>query len=133
VRGSFVPPAPIQALRELTRTCKQLVREVTAHSQRIEEVLESADVKLAAVLRPLLGVSGRAILAALAAARPIPTAWWRWPIRDCVRSGRRCGQRCLGTSGTYHRVLLQQHLRVVETLQATIAELDAAITAALAP
>jgi transposase len=36
VRGSFVPPAPIQALRELTRTRKQLGREVTAHSQRIE-------------------------------------------------------------------------------------------------
>src|SRR5262249_55049967 len=47
VRGSFVPPAPIQALRELTRTRKQLGREVTAHSQRIEKVLESADVKLA--------------------------------------------------------------------------------------
>src|SRR5262249_55991418 len=67
VRGSFVPPAPIQALRELTRTRKQLGREVTAHSQRIEKVLESADVKLAAVLRPLLGVSRRGILAALAA------------------------------------------------------------------
>src|SRR5262249_27006984 len=65
VRGSFVPPASIQALRELTRTRKRLGREVTAHSQRIEEVLESADVKLATVLHPLLGVSGRAIVAAL--------------------------------------------------------------------
>jgi transposase len=54
VRGSCVPPAPIQALRELTRTRKQLGREVTAHSQRIEKVLESADVKLATVLHPLL-------------------------------------------------------------------------------
>jgi transposase len=45
VGGSFVPPAPIQALRELTRTRKQLVREGTAHSQRIEKVLESADLK----------------------------------------------------------------------------------------
>jgi hypothetical protein len=72
VRGSFVPPAPIQALRELTRTRKQLGREVTAHSQRIEKVLESADVKLATVLRPLLGVSGRAIVAALAAGETDP-------------------------------------------------------------
>src|SRR4029434_4155513 len=72
VRGSFVPPAPIQALRELTRTRKQLGREVTAHSQRIEKVLESADVKLATVLHPLLGVSGRAIVAALAAGETDP-------------------------------------------------------------
>jgi transposase len=99
VRGSFVPPAPIQALRELTRTRKQLGRDVTAHSQRIEKVLESADVKLAAVLRPLLGVSGRAILAALAAGETDPDAWWRWPTRDCARSGRRCGRRCWGMSG----------------------------------
>ena len=55
-REATEPPAPIQALRELTRTRKQLGREVTAHGQRIEKVLESADVKLAAVLRPLLGV-----------------------------------------------------------------------------
>lgn len=53
VRGSFVPPPPIQALRELTRTRKQLVREVTMHSQRIEKVLESGDVKLGTVLKPL--------------------------------------------------------------------------------
>ena len=72
--GSFVPPAPIQALRELTRTRKQLGREVTAHSQRIEKVLESADVKLATVLHPLLGVSGRAIVAALAAGETDPGA-----------------------------------------------------------
>lgn len=72
VRGSFVPPAPIQALRELTRTRKQLVREVTAHSQRIEKVLESADLKLATVLRPLLGVSGHAIVSALAAGTTDP-------------------------------------------------------------
>jgi hypothetical protein len=70
--GSFVPPAPIQALRELTRTRKQLGREVTAHSQRIEKVLESADVRLATVLHPLVGVSGRAIVAALAAGETGP-------------------------------------------------------------
>src|SRR5262249_32706695 len=75
VRGRFVPPAPIQALRELTRTRKQLGRGVTAHSQRIEKVWERPLVKPAAGRRPLLGVSGRAILAALEPrAKPIPTA-----------------------------------------------------------
>jgi transposase len=132
VRGSFVPPAPIQALRELTRTRKQLGREVTAHSQRIEKVLESADVKLAAVLRPLLGVSGRAILAALAAGETDPDRLVAL-AHPALRAKRAALRAALpGHVRPHHRVLLQQHLRGVATLQATIAELDAAITAALA-
>jgi transposase len=133
VRGSFVPPAPIQALRELTRTRKQLGREVTAHSQRIEQVLESADVKLATVLRPLLGVSGRAIIAALAAGETDPDRLvaLAHPRLRAKRAALRAAVP--GHVRPHHRVLLRQHLRVVETLQATIAELDAAIGAALAP
>jgi transposase len=133
VRGSFVPPAPIQALRELTRTRKQLGREVTAHSQRIEKVLESADVKLATVLRPLLGVSGRAIVAALAAGETDPDRLVAL-AHPRLRAKRDALRAALpGHVRPHHRVLLRQHLRVVETLQATIAELDAAIGAALIP
>jgi transposase len=133
VRGSFVPPAPIQALRELTRTRKQLGPEVTAHSQRIEKVLESADVKLAAVLRPLLGVSGRAIIAALAAGETDPERLVAL-AHPRLRAKRAALRAALpGHVRPHHRVLLRAHLRVVATLQATIAELDAAIGAALAP
>jgi transposase len=133
VRGSFVPPAPIQALRELTRTRKQLGREVTAHSQRIEKVLESADVKLATVLHPLLGVSGRAIVAALAAGETDPERLVAL-AHPRLRAKRDALRAALpGHVRPHHRVLLRQHLRVVETLQATIAELDAAIGTALAP
>jgi hypothetical protein len=42
IRGSFVPPAPVQELRELTRTRKQLVREITQHTLRIQKTLENA-------------------------------------------------------------------------------------------
>jgi len=134
VRGSFVPPPAIQALRELTRTRKQLVREVTAHSQRIEKVLESGDCKLGAVLRPLLGVSGRAMVTALAAgetdvARLVALAHPRLrPKQDAVR------EALTGTHlRPHHRILLSQHLDVITTLHASIATLEEAIGAALAP
>jgi transposase len=65
IRSSFVPPAPIQELRDLTRTRKQLVREVSQHSSRIQKVLEDANLKLGSVLSNVLGKSGRAILQAL--------------------------------------------------------------------
>ena len=45
IRPSFVPPAAIQELRDLTRTRKQLTREIAQHSQRIQAVLEEANVK----------------------------------------------------------------------------------------
>jgi len=54
IRASFVPPPPIQELRDLTRTRKQLTREVvqhTQHTQRIQAVLEEANVKLFSVIR----------------------------------------------------------------------------------
>ena len=59
IRSSFVPPGPIQELRDLTRTRKQLIREATQHKQRIQKVLEDANVKLAAVVSDISGESGR--------------------------------------------------------------------------
>src|SRR5271167_5170596 len=50
IRASLVPPRPIQELRDLTRTRKQLMREIAQHKQRIQKVLEDANVKLASVV-----------------------------------------------------------------------------------
>ena len=79
IRGSFVPPAPIQELRDLTRTRKQLVREITRHTQRLQKTLEDANVKLTHVVTDILGVSGRAILAALIAGETDPER-----LADCT-------------------------------------------------
>jgi transposase len=68
IRGSFVPP-PIQELRDLTRTRKQLVREMSQHTLRIQKVLEDANIKLGSVLTNVLGKSGRAMLDAIVAGR----------------------------------------------------------------
>src|SRR5689334_18302581 len=72
IRSSFVPPAPIQELRDLTRTRKQLVREISQHSTRIQKVLEDANLKLGSVLSDVLGKSGRAILQALISGKSDP-------------------------------------------------------------
>ncbi len=65
VRSSFVPPARIQELRDLTRTRKQLARELSQHTLRIQKVLEDANLKLASVLSSVVGKSGRAMLKAI--------------------------------------------------------------------
>jgi transposase len=67
IRASLVPPGPIQELRDLTRTRKQLTREIAQHKQRIQKVLEDANVKLASVVSDVFGESGRRMLKALSA------------------------------------------------------------------
>ena len=110
IRGSFVPPAPIQELRDLTRTRKQLVREITLHTQRLQKTLEDANVKLTHVVTDILGVSGRAILAAIIAGETDPER-----LADCTTGRLKAGRADIvaavhGRVTTYHRFLLELHL-----------------------
>jgi transposase len=72
IRASFVPPTPIQELRGLTRTRKQLVRTVSQQSLRIQKTLEDANIKITGVISSILGTSGRAIIRALIAGESAP-------------------------------------------------------------
>jgi transposase len=58
LRASFIPPAPIRDLRDLTRYRKTLIQERTQEINRLQKVLETANVKLAAVVSDVLGKSG---------------------------------------------------------------------------
>ena len=95
IEGSFVPPAPIQALRDLTRTRKQLMREIARHTLRVQKTLEDANVKLTRVVTDILGTSGRAILSALIAGETDPER-----LADCTdrapegRAARTSSPRC---------------------------------------
>jgi transposase len=62
LKPSFIPKAPIRALRELTRYRESLVRQQTAIGNRIVKLAESGNIKIAQVASRPLGVSGLAIL-----------------------------------------------------------------------
>ncbi len=65
LRASFIPPAPIRALRELARYRKTLTTERAQEVNRLQKVLESANIKLAMVVTDVLGVSARRMIEAL--------------------------------------------------------------------
>ena len=73
IRGSFVPPAPIRDLRDLTRYLNTVIQDRTRVANRLQKVLEDAGIKLASVASDVLGVSGRAMLQALVAGTTDPT------------------------------------------------------------
>jgi transposase len=72
LQASFIPPGPQRDLRDLTRYRMKLVQERTREVNRVPGVLERANIKLASVASNIMGVSGRAILAALVAGRADP-------------------------------------------------------------
>src|SRR5262249_56248597 len=74
LRGSFIPPIEIRDLRDLTRYRRQLVNTHSAEVNRLQKVLEDANIKLASVATDVMGVSGRAILRALLAGGGSPEA-----------------------------------------------------------
>src|SRR6266849_808128 len=65
LRGSFVPPRPTRELRDLTRYRVSLVQEINRIANRIQKVLEDANIKLASVATGALGASGRAMIQAI--------------------------------------------------------------------
>lgn len=100
IRSSFVPPAPIQELRDLTRTRKQLVRELSQHSSRIQKILEDANLKLGSVLSDVLGKSGRAILTALIAGQSDPEKLADLAQGTPARSAANCSRRSTAAFAT---------------------------------
>jgi transposase len=133
IRSSFVPPQAIQQLRDLTRTRKQLVREVSQHSLRIQKVLEDANLKLGSVLSDVLGKSGRAMLQAIVAGETDPARLAALAQGTARTKTAELREALRGRISEHHRTMLRLHLQVVDALQHTLAELDTAVGKALAP
>lgn len=131
IRASFVPP--VQALRDLTRTRRQLTREKAAHAQRIDKLLQAANLRLGTVLADNLGASGRAILAALAAGETDPER-----LADRVQTRIRASRQQViealrGRLAEHQRQLLQIHLDQIAAIDRALGALDAALDHSLDP
>ena len=88
LRGSFVPPPSVRELRELTRYRTSLIRDRARTMNRLQQVLEAANIKLASVVSDIDGVSARLMLEGLVAGRETPSSWPVWPRADSRRSTR---------------------------------------------
>jgi transposase len=133
IRSSFVPPAAIQELRDLTRTRKQLVREISQHSLRIQKVLEDANLKLGSVLSNVLGRSGRAMLEAIVQGETDPERLAKLALGTARNKTSELREALRGRITEHHRTMLKLHLSVVDALQQTLAELDTTVGKTLAP
>ncbi|MFP3507565.1 IS110 family transposase, partial [Burkholderia sp. SIMBA_062] len=115
------------------RTRKQLVREIAQHCQRIQKVLEDANLKLGSVLSDVLGKSGRAMLLAIIAGEDDPERLAALAQGHARKKTAELREALHGRITAHHRTLLKLHLDIVLALEHTLAELDATLGKALAP
>jgi transposase len=133
LRPSFVPPPPIRVLRDLTRYRWDQVAIRTAEKQRVEKLLEDAQIKLSAVVSDIFGVSGRDMLAALIAGQRDPRV-----LAQFAR-GRMRGKLVdledafTGRFDDHHAFLLAKMLTRIDMVSADIADLEARIDSQLVP
>ncbi len=133
LRPSFIPPAPIRALRELTRYRKTLVQERAAEVNRLQKVLESANLKLSLVASDILGVSGRDMLDAIVGGEQDAAV-----LADLARGRLRAKlpelRRALdGRVKPYHLTLITRILAHIDFLEESLAQLQVDIAPHLAP
>src|SRR5215216_6521434 len=133
LRPSFVPPRPIRQLRDVTRYRVDLVAARTAEKQRVEKLLEDAQIKLSVVASDIFGVSGRAMLTALVAGERDPKR-----LAQLARARMRAKLSLLeeafcGFFTDHHGFLLTRMLDRIDHLSADIAALDARIEALIGP
>jgi len=133
LRGSYVPPAVIRELRDLTRTRTTLEDETTRVVNRIHKVLEDANIKLATVATDIMGASGRAMLRAIIAGETDPLR-----LADLARRRLRLKHGALAEAlywrvTPHHRFLLERLLAQVEFLETEIHRFDQRVTEMSAP
>jgi transposase len=133
LRPSFVPPPEIRRLRDLTRYRVDLIEARTAEKQRVEKLLEDAQIKLSVVASDIFGVSGREMMAALIAGQHDPQVLAQM-ARGAMRGKISALEEAFhGHFTDHHGFLLSKMLARVDGLGADIAELDAAIEEMIAP
>lgn len=124
LKASFIPPAGQRELRELTRFRATFVRERATLINRVQKVLESANIKLASVASDVLGVSGRAMLEALIEGQASPEQMAEL-AKGRLREKREVLVKALaGRVKPHHRFVLTELLCQIDSLEETIARFD---------
>lgn len=129
LRGSIVPPRAQRELRDLTRYRTTLVQERARMINRLQKVLEDANLKLGDVVTDVLGVSSRAMLNALVDGQTDPArlaALAQGRMRDKVAA---LEAALTGHVTAHHRFLLREHLTRIDELDAAISRASVAIEA----
>ena len=124
LRASFIPERPQRELRELVRYRRSLTEERSREANRIQKLLEGANIKLSSVASDVLGASGRAMLQALVAGEEDPKALAGLAKGRLREKAGELEEALRGLMGPHQRFMLASQLRHLGDLEAEIERLD---------
>ncbi|MBV9278690.1 MAG: IS110 family transposase [Chloroflexi bacterium] len=133
LQPSFIPDQAQRGLRELTRYRTSLIQERSAEVNRLQKVLEGANIKLGAVTKDVMGVSGRDILAALLASTSDAAAMAQLARGKLRAKIPELEQALTGQVGTHQRFLLARQLAHIDSLEELIAQVSAEVAERVRP
>lgn len=128
VRGSFVPPKDIRELRDLTRYRKKLVQTISAEKNRIQKVLEDANIKLSSVLSDSFGVSGEDILKELMRGVLTIEEMAEFARGKLSKKKTQIKEALQGYFSEHHRFMIEVSLNHIRHLEGQIKEIDKAVS-----
>lgn len=130
---SLVHPKPIRQLRDLTRYRRTLVREQTREKQRLEKLLEDAQVKLSSVISDIFGVSGRQMLEAMIAGERDSARLAQMAHGTMRRKIPLLTEALTGHFEEHHAFMAQAMLTRIDQLDVTIAQVSERVATAIEP
>ncbi len=133
IAKSFVPPAPIRELRDLTRYRRKLSEAGATERNRLLKLLETANIKLSGVASDVFGVSGRHMLQALIAGEASPAEMAQLARGRLRRKLSELELALEGCVKDHHRFLLAMQLHRIEAIEADLNALDARLGEVLTP
>lgn len=133
LRGSFIPPADIAKLRDLTRYRSKIIGERVRETQRVQKLLEDAGIKLDSVATDVLGVSCRRMLEALIAGERDPEILAEMAMTRMRPKIGELREALVGRFDDHHALLLRMHLDHIDELQTIEARLDSEVDGLMGP
>lgn len=133
VQGSFIPDRPQRELRELVRYRRSLIQERSQVINRIQKVLEGANIKLGNVASNVVGVSGRAMLEAMVNGTENPKLLAAMAKGSLRRKSAALEEALQGLMGNHQRMMLQSQLRHLDFLDQEISRLDEEVAQRMRP
>jgi transposase len=133
LRASFVPDRPQRELRDLTRQRSQLTGDKTRVANRIQKVLEDANIKLASVATDVLGVSGREMLTALIQGDQSPGQMAQLARLRLRKKIPQLTEALTGKVNEHHRFMLKMLLTQLQQIEEQVELFDARIEEVMSP
>lgn len=133
IKGSFIPPKEIRELRDMTRYRRRLIRSLSSEKNRVQKVLEDANIKLSSVATNVFGVSGMKILGALTEGKTDGESLAKLAVGKLKAKSDDLARSLEGQVSAHHLFMIKRSLEQIASFEKTIARVDREIQKRIAP